>query len=128
MKAFAIYMAAIAQKHPSMITELLAYQLTIIKASQQYDGLQWRAYDTHYRVAAAATGNRSWSKLDVDLYIYPLLYRPRESGQLLLHLRQFAAYRHKLPLRSRSQEGLRQVCLAALVRPVGSQATQVVEF
>ena len=43
-------------------------QLTIIKAAQQYDGLQWRAYDTHFRVAAAATGNREWSKVDVDLY------------------------------------------------------------
>jgi len=47
---------------------LLAYQLTIIKASQQYDGLYWRAYDTHYRVNAAATGNCTWSRLDTDLY------------------------------------------------------------
>ena len=50
------------------ILELLAYQLTILKASQQYDGLYWRAYDTHYRVNAAATGNRLWSRLDTDLY------------------------------------------------------------
>ena len=68
VKAFSVYTAAVVQKHPSMVTELLAYQLTIIKASQQYDGLQWRAYDTQFRVAAAATGNRSWSKLYVDLY------------------------------------------------------------
>ena len=52
-----------------MVTELLAYQLTIIKASQHYDGLQWRAYDTHFRVAAAATGNRSWSKLRSLSYV-----------------------------------------------------------
>jgi hypothetical protein len=31
VKAFLIYMAAIAQKHSSMVTELLAYQLTTIK-------------------------------------------------------------------------------------------------
>ena len=42
-----------------------SYQLTIIKAAQQYDGLQWRAYDTDFRVA---TGNRELSKVDVDLY------------------------------------------------------------
>ena len=34
----------------SVVLELLAYILTIIKASQQYDGMYWRAYDTHYRM------------------------------------------------------------------------------
>ena len=53
---------------PTRVPELLAYQLTIIKAAQSYDGLQWRAYDAHFRVAAAAPGKKSWSKLDVDLY------------------------------------------------------------
>ena len=60
--------------------------------------------------------------------IHTILYRPRKSGKLLLHLWQFAAYRRELPLRSRSQEGLRQVCLAAFVGPAGSQVTQVVEL
>ena len=68
VKAFTVYCAALLQKHPEQRNELLAYQLTIIKASQQYDGLQWRAYDTHFRVSAAATGSKSWSKLDTDLY------------------------------------------------------------
>ena len=54
--------------HPSVTLELLAYMLTIIRASQQYDGLCWRSYDTNYRIAAAASGNRSWSKLDTDLF------------------------------------------------------------
>ena len=68
VKAFTVYMAALLQKYPAQTNELLAYQLTIIKAAQQYDGLQWRAYDTHFRVSAAATGNKVWSKLDTDLY------------------------------------------------------------
>ena len=68
VKAFTVFTAVVAMKEPALVSELLAYQLTIIKAAQSYDGLQWRAYDTHFRVAAAATGNRSWSKLDVDLY------------------------------------------------------------
>ena len=67
-EAFTVYTAAIVQKHPAEVNELLAYQLTIIKAAQQYDGLQWRAYDTHFRISAAATGNRQWSRLDTDLY------------------------------------------------------------
>jgi len=68
VQAFSIYMAALVAKFPEVTTELISYQLTIIKAAQQYDGLQWRAYDTHYRINAAATGLRHWSKLDTDLY------------------------------------------------------------
>lgn len=48
--------------------ELLAYMLTIIKPSQQYDGMYWHAYDTHYRISAAATGNKNWSYLNTDLF------------------------------------------------------------
>ena len=63
-----MYMAALVSAHPSATLELLAYMLTIIKASQQYDSLYWRSYDTNYRITAAASGNRSWSRLDTDLY------------------------------------------------------------
>ena len=52
-------------KYPEATLDLLAYQLTI-KASQQYDGLYWCAYDIHYHVNAEASGNRKWAKLDTD--------------------------------------------------------------
>ena len=68
VKCFSIYIAAMAQKYPEVTLPMLAYQLVIIKASQQYDGFYWRVYDTHYRVNAAATGNRNWAQLDTDLY------------------------------------------------------------
>ena len=68
VKAFTVFTAVIATKEPALVCELLAYQLTIIKAAQSYDGLQWRAYVTHFPVAAAAIGNRSCFKLYVDLY------------------------------------------------------------
>ena len=61
VKCFSIYIAAMAQKYPEVTLPMLAYQLVIIKASQQYDGFYWRVYDTHYRVNAAATGNKNWS-------------------------------------------------------------------
>lgn len=61
MQAFAVYMATLVSARPSV---LLAYMLTIIKASQQYDGLYWRSY----MVTAMASGNRSWSCLDTELY------------------------------------------------------------
>lgn len=68
VKAFAIYTAAMGKKFPEAVPEMLAYQLVIVNASEQYDGIYWRCYDTHYRVNAAATGNRQWSHLDIDLY------------------------------------------------------------
>ena len=34
-------------------------------------------YDTHYRVNAAATGNRQWSHLDIDLYTRPFMGRAK---------------------------------------------------
>ena len=68
MQAFAVYTAALVSEHPSATLEMLAYMVTIIKASQQYDGLYWRAYDTNYRLTAAASGNRHWSRLDTDLF------------------------------------------------------------
>ena len=68
IQAFTLYTVALTSKFPSATCELLAYQLTIIKASEQYDGLYWRAYDTHYRINTAATGNKQWLQLDTDLY------------------------------------------------------------
>ena len=68
MQAFLVYMAAVVSADPSMTVELLAYALTVIRDSQNFDGLHWRAYNTHFRINAAASGNRSWSTLDTDLY------------------------------------------------------------
>ena len=53
---------------PAATLKLLAYMLTVIKASQQYDGLYWLSYDTNYHINAAASGNKAWSRLDTDLY------------------------------------------------------------
>ena len=68
VQAFLVYMAAVVTADPSMTLELLAYALTIVRASQHFEGLHWRAYDTHFRINAAASGNRSWSSIDTDLY------------------------------------------------------------
>ena len=66
--AFAAYTATLVSQHPAATLEMLAYMMTIIRASQQYDGLHWRAYDYHYRLTAAASGNKNWSRLDTDLF------------------------------------------------------------
>ena len=84
MKCFTTYVVAMAIKFPESVTEMLAYQLVIIKASQQYDGLYWRVYDIHFRVNAAASGNRKWSQLDTDLYTRFFTGRAREVPYCLL--------------------------------------------
>ena len=62
-----VYVAALATRHQEAVPGLLAYMLTILRASDNYDGHHWRAYDTHYRINAAASGNREWLTLDTDL-------------------------------------------------------------
>ena len=83
LKCFSIYIAAMAQKYPEVMLPMLAYQLVIVKASQQYDGFYWRVYDTHYWVNAAATGNKNWAQLDTDLYTRFFTGRAKEVSHCL---------------------------------------------
>ena len=83
MQAFLVYSAAVVSADPSRTLELLAYALTVIRASQKVDGLHWRAYDTHFRINAAASANRSWSSLDTDLYTRFLTGRARPANLCL---------------------------------------------
>ena len=68
VQAFLVYTTTLVSEYPEATVQLLAYMLTIIKASQQYDGLYGHSYDTNYRITAAASGNHDWSRLDTDLY------------------------------------------------------------
>ena len=68
IQAFLVYTAAVVATDPSMALELLVYALTIVRASHNFEGLHWCAYDTHFRINAAASANRTWSNVDTDLY------------------------------------------------------------
>ena len=46
VKAFAIYMAAMWKQYPEAMPEIIAYLLLIVNASNQYNGLYCRAYDS----------------------------------------------------------------------------------
>ena len=48
VKAFAIYTVAMGKKCLETVPEMLAYQLVIVNASKQYNGIHWRSYETHY--------------------------------------------------------------------------------
>ena len=53
---------------PDCITELAAYMLTIITATQDYEHPAWERYDRAHRDKAAATRNKTWSQIDPALF------------------------------------------------------------
>ncbi len=48
--------------HPEAVPELMAYMVGILKASAEYEGEAWAAYDVAYGRQAAATNNRNGQK------------------------------------------------------------------
>ena len=46
----------------------MAYMVSIIRASQEYEGAAWVVYDASFRRQAVSTGQRYWSKINTSLY------------------------------------------------------------
>jgi len=68
VQCFVVYMVAVAKKHPSALSEMVAYMLTIMKAAQEFEDPAWILYDAAYRDKAAATNTKTWSQIDTGLY------------------------------------------------------------
>ena len=68
LQCFATFMTVMASKFPEHTPQLLAYMVTILKASQEYEGTAWAAYDVAYRQQAASTGHKQWSEVNASLY------------------------------------------------------------
>ena len=68
LQSYVVYVAVIAGKHPARISELMAYMILIIKASQEYEGLASFMYDEAFRRQAAATGLTEWSKINPSIF------------------------------------------------------------
>ena len=47
---------------------MMAYMVSIIRASEDYAGSAWVQYDAAYRRQAATNGNRTWSRINPSLY------------------------------------------------------------
>ena len=65
---FNSFVSVMAKRHPERVHELLAYSAVIAKASQDYDGLPWLAYDSHFRRVVAASGTWDWSQINPSLW------------------------------------------------------------
>ena len=58
LHCYAIYVGVMATKSPKMIPELMAYMISILQASQEYEGLACVTYDAAYHQQATATGHK----------------------------------------------------------------------
>ena len=65
---FSSFMSVTEIRHPERVRELIAYLAMITKASQDYEGLPWLAYDSHFRRVAAASGSWEWSQVNPSLW------------------------------------------------------------
>ena len=68
LQCFAAFIGLVAKSSPEAVPALMAYMISIIRASQEYEGSAWAAYDAAFRRQAAATGQRDWEKINSSLY------------------------------------------------------------
>ena len=68
IQCFGTYVSVLAPLHPGRVPELMAYQATIVRASQDYAGLAWVHYDSAFRRQAALTGLTRWSAINPTIY------------------------------------------------------------
>ena len=68
LQCYGLFVSVLGPQHPSRIPELMAYQATIVRASQDYAGLAWVRYDSAFRRQAALTGLTRWSAINPTLY------------------------------------------------------------
>ena len=68
MQAFAVYTLVVTAYYPTRVTDLLKYQLLIMRTAQQFSGSAWLAYDRAFRRQAAAYKLTDWSHLNPKLF------------------------------------------------------------
>ena len=68
LQCYSLYVAVMAAKHPERITELMAYQSQITRASARYKWPAWLVYDQNFRQEAANNPSQSWARVDPSIY------------------------------------------------------------
>ena len=85
LQCYGLFVSILGPHHPSRIPELMAYQTTIVRASQDYAGLAWVRYDSAFRRQAALTGLTQWSAINPTLYTLCFAGSARTSSQCELN-------------------------------------------
>ena len=81
LQCFAAMVSVVSIKNPEQVPELMAYMTNIIRASQEFEGPAWVAYDSAYRRQAAATGHTKWSKINASLYSLCFTGKAKRGGR-----------------------------------------------
>lgn len=68
MVCFNAYINVMAVQQPGRVGDLLAHSSTITKASLDYEGVPWLAYNSHFRRSAASSKLLDWSSADASLW------------------------------------------------------------
>ena len=89
MQCFACYTAVLSTRFPENTPYLLAYMVTILGATQEFEG-SWTTYDTAYRQQMAVSGNRDWSQTNGSLFT-KVLHSQIEDHSLLRAVPQHTA-------------------------------------
>ena len=87
MQCYAVYVSVRSLKSPSLVPELMAYMVGILRASMEYEGTAWTSYDAAFRRQAAG----SHAVVD-SLYTICFTGRAKRMGRCELCLS--SAHRH----------------------------------
>jgi hypothetical protein len=70
VECFTSYITVITAFRPDRSRDLLAYMALIIRIAKQFPGWCWSNYDRPFRLDAAASNSKNWSRTHSDLYHY----------------------------------------------------------
>jgi len=86
MQSFNTYTAVMSKRHPERVADLLAYSSQIVEASRQFKGIPWLAYDTKFRLQAAAQKRPGLA--DIDTTLWTLAFASAEPRERCQHCLQ----------------------------------------
>ena len=66
-ECFSRMAAVLVSRYPNKAPKLFAYQATIVRASRNFEGNSWVAYDRQYRREALANRDLNWSQMNIRL-------------------------------------------------------------
>ena len=86
VQCFGAYACVVASQHPERLTQLLAYQTTIIREARRCGGAGWQGYDAMFRQHAANAANPvDWSQLNPSLYAVTFMAQQNGRGRTCEH-------------------------------------------
>ena len=100
VECYASMAAVLAEKYPQKMSQLMKYQITIVRAHKSFGGSGWLIYDTSFRRKAASIKSFNWGEVDFTLYNETVVSsRPQAPMQ---------GYSHELALYRRDSTGYRE--------------------